>query len=167
MSPTEVPPNCSAERISSSVVPAAPFRVMPKANDALSGEAKIFASTWAALSFCHSANENAFAAVLTCCSCVVSARGRSVRAVPTPGSGAVPPAQLIDTMVSAASATVLQTVDAMAIGALQVAQHYGTTGCSAATSLWRDGVPDFTFRTRGDFPDLTGRAPVNPVLIPV
>src|SRR6478609_138995 len=136
MSPMEVLPNCSAERISSNVVPAAPFKVMPRANDALSGEAKMFESAWAALSFCQSAKENAFAAVLTCCSCVLSARGSSVRAVPAGGSGAVPPLQLTTPIVSAASATVLETVDAVAIDVLPVAQHYGTTGSVTTTSLW-------------------------------
>src|SRR5262249_12078931 len=71
-------PNWSADRISSNVWPAAPFIVIPNANDALSGDTKTFVSRCAALMVFHSRNEYAFAAPTMFSSDDVSGRGSDV-----------------------------------------------------------------------------------------
>src|ERR1039458_4741398 len=78
MSATEAPPNWSAARIWSAVWLAAPFSVIPSANDALSGETNTFVSGWAALILPQSAKANVFAASRTVVSLEVSARGSAV-----------------------------------------------------------------------------------------
>ena len=81
MSPRLAPPNWRALRIWSAVWPAAPFIVMPRANEALSGEMKTLESRWAALTFCQRAKAKALAASRTIVSRAASGRGRVAGAV--------------------------------------------------------------------------------------
>src|ERR1019366_2990370 len=89
MSASELFPNCSAPRIWSYVTVAAPFIVMPRANDALSGEMKTLVSGCAALTLFQSANEKLFAASRTEVSDRERARGSWVRADAGAPGGAV------------------------------------------------------------------------------
>src|SRR5258705_2637771 len=86
MSASVAPLRARAERIWSYVVPAAPFIVMPSANDALRGEMKTLASARSGATVRKSENENSFAAPTTFVSFALSARGRASRV-----TGAAPP----------------------------------------------------------------------------
>src|SRR5690242_2051808 len=83
-------PNCNADRISSKVVPFAPFIVMPSANDALRGETNTLSAGSESLIVRQRATEYEFAAVIVFCTLGVSARGSCVSAGRgAPGSGCV------------------------------------------------------------------------------
>src|SRR5512143_3127672 len=151
--------------------------VMPRAKEALSGDTKTFESCDASLIVRHSANEYAFDASSTPRSAALNVLGSSVSAAAgVDGLGSVPwpaHAATIDPIATAARVDIRRTVMMPQRllrrrgGPLAPPRNlYAKPRDHTISSPRRRRVgltmaaPSLPSNSRGDFPDLTGRAPV-------